>query len=48
MAAYRTLSASIANIFTPVAGAGPTLSDGLALFHASHNNLATTVLTAAN
>ena len=43
--AYRTLSAAVANIFTQSAGVGPTLADGLALFHASHNNLATTALS---
>jgi hypothetical protein len=46
--AYRTLSAAVANIFTQAAGAGPTLSDGVALFHATHGNLGTTALTAAN
>ena len=46
--AYRTLSAAVANIFTQSAGVGPTLSDSVALFHATHGNLATTALTAAN
>lgn len=46
--AYRTLSAAVANIFTQSAGVGPTLSDSLALFHATHANLGVTALTAAN
>ena len=47
ISAYRTLSAAVANIFTQASGAGPTLSDGLALFHATHANLATTALSAS-
>jgi hypothetical protein len=46
-AALRTLSAKVAAIFTDNSGTGPTLSDGNALFHASHNNLSTTALSAA-
>ena len=46
--AYRTLSADVAAIFTSNAGVGPTLSDALALFHATPANLATGALTAAN
>ncbi len=46
--AYRTLSAAVANIFTQASGVGPTLSDGVALFNAAHNNLATTALSAPN
>ena len=43
LAAVRTRSASVADIFTSNAGVGPTLSqDSKALFHADHNNLATT------
>lgn len=46
--AIRSLSAQVAGIFTANAGAGPTLaSDGLALFHATHGNLGTTALSAA-
>lgn len=45
--AYRTLSAAVSAIFTQAAGVGPTLSDALALFHATHANLATTALSAA-
>jgi len=47
IAALRTLSASVGNIFTQAAGAGPTLGDGTALFAAGHNNLRTTALSAA-
>jgi hypothetical protein len=44
IAALRTLSATVGSIFTQASGAGPTLSDGLALFHASHANLRTVAL----
>lgn len=47
IAALRTLSASVASIFTQSAGAGPTLSDGLPLFHGSHGNLRTAALSAS-
>lgn len=40
--AIRTLSAAISNIFTQASGTGPTLSDGIVLFHTSHANLRTT------
>ncbi len=43
--AWLTLSKSISNIFTSNSGVGPTLSDGLALFHSSHGNLGSTALT---
>jgi len=43
-AAIRTLSNSIATIFT----SNPTLSDSIALFHASHGNTATNALSSAN
>ena len=47
-AALRTLSASVGNIFTQAAGAGPTLADGFALFQAAnHANLRTVALSAA-
>ncbi len=36
------------HIFTQSAGVGPVLSDSLALFHATHANLATTALSAAS
>ncbi len=43
--AVRTRSAKIAGIFTQNSGVGPTLDeDGVALFHANHNNVATTAL----
>ncbi|MDI6695379.1 MAG: hypothetical protein QME21_10055 [Anaerolineales bacterium] len=44
-AAWLTLSKSISAIFTANSGVGPTLSDGKALFHADHGNLATSALT---
>lgn len=44
-AAWLTLSKAILNIFTANSGTGPTLSDGLALFHSSHNNLGSTALS---
>lgn len=46
-AAWLTLSRAISDIFTANSGAGPTMSDGLALFHASHSNLGTTALSPA-
>lgn len=46
-AAERTLSTAVAALFTANAGAGPTLADSVALFHASHSNLGTTALSAA-
>lgn len=47
IAALRTLSNEVATIFTQASGTGPTLSDGLALFHTTHANLLTTALAAA-
>ena len=45
IAAVRTRSAAISALFTANGGAGPTLAqDGKALFHAEHNNVATTAL----
>jgi hypothetical protein len=48
LAAYRTLSKEISDIFTDNSGVGPTLSDSKALFHADHANLGTSALTADN
>ncbi len=44
-AAWLTLGKAISNIFTANAGVGPTLSDGLSLFHANHGNLGSTALS---
>ena len=45
IASVRTRSADIAGIFTDASGVGPTLDqDSVALFHANHNNIATTAL----
>lgn len=44
-AAWLTLGKAISGIFTDNSGAGPTLSDGVALFHASHGNLGSTALS---
>lgn len=46
-AALRTLSGKVSSIFTANSGVGPTLADGLALFHTSHGNLGTSALSAA-
>ena len=44
-AALRTLSAQIAGVFTANSGAGPLLSDGSPLFHASRANLGSSALS---
>lgn len=44
-AAWLTLGKAISAIFTDNSGAGPTLSDGVALFHASHANLGASALS---
>lgn len=44
-AAWLTLGKALSNIFTANNGVGPTLSDGLPLFHSSHGNLGSTALS---
>lgn len=44
-AAWLTLSKAISAVFTDNSGVGPTMSDGLALFHASHGNLGSNALS---
>lgn len=44
-AAWLTLSKSISAIFTQASGAGPTLADGTALFHATRGNVGTSALS---
>ena len=44
-AAWLTLSKAISAIFTDSSGVGPTMSDSIALFNASHSNLGTTALS---
>ncbi|MCZ7553540.1 MAG: hypothetical protein M5U05_13305 [Anaerolineales bacterium] len=44
-AAWLTLSKSISSIFTQAAGAGPTLADGTALFHATRGNVGSAALS---
>jgi hypothetical protein len=44
-ATWLTLGKSISSIFTANAGVGPTLSDSLALFHATHGNLGSATLS---
>jgi len=46
-AAYISLAKAYTEIFTANAGAGQTMSDGKALFHADHANLGTTALSYA-
>lgn len=46
-AAWLTLSKSISSIFTANSGVGATMSDGIALFNASHSNLGSTALSHA-
>jgi len=47
-AAWLTLSKALSSIFTANSGAGPTMSDSIALFHASHSNLGTTALSVSS
>jgi hypothetical protein len=44
-AAWLTLSKSISSVFTANSGAGPTLSDSVALFHSSRGNVGTSALS---
>ena len=44
-AAWLTLGKTISSIFTANNGSGPTLSDGINLFHNSHSNLGGTALS---
>jgi len=44
-AAWLTLSKAVSSIFTANSGLGPTMSDSVALFDASHSNLGTTALS---
>jgi hypothetical protein len=44
-AAWLTLSKALSSIFTANSGVGPTMSDSLALFHATHANLGSTALS---
>lgn len=44
-AAWLTLNKAVSAIFTSNSGVGPTLSDSIALFNASHSNLGTTALS---
>jgi len=45
--AWLTLAKSISAIFTASSGVGPTMSDSIALFNASHSNLGSTALSFA-
>ena len=47
-AAWLTLSKAISEVFTLSSGVGPTMSDGLALFHSSHANLGSTALSVSS
>ena len=46
--AYLTLAKLVAAIFTDASGTGPTMSDGVVLFHADHANVGTAALNHAN
>ncbi len=46
--AWLTLSKDISSIFTSNSGVGPTMSDGVALFHSNHNNVSTGAFSPAN
>lgn len=43
--AYLSQSKVVSGVFSENAGVGPTLSDGLALFHSTHANLGSTALS---
>jgi hypothetical protein len=43
--AWLTLAKAVSGVFTDNSGAGPTMSDGVALFHANHGNLGSTALS---
>jgi len=45
-AAYRTLSAAVAGLFTQESGAGPLLTDGQRLFSEAHGNVGSSALSA--
>jgi len=45
--AWLTLAKAVSAIFTDSSGVGPTMSDSIALFNASHSNLGTTTLSFA-
>jgi hypothetical protein len=47
-AALRTLSSKVSSLFTANSGVGPTLADGLALFHANLGNLGTSALNSTS
>ena len=47
-AAKRTLSKLVSSLFTMASGAGPTMHDGNALFHANHKNRGAVALSAAS
>jgi hypothetical protein len=44
-AAWLTLSKAVSAVFTDNSGTGPTMSDSIALFNASHGNLGSTALS---
>ncbi len=47
-AAWLTLAKAISAVFTDASGAGPTMSDSLALFHSTHGNLGSTALSTSS
>lgn len=44
-AAWLSLSKAVSNIFLSASGVGPTMSDGVALFHSNHGNVGSTALS---
>jgi len=44
-AAWVTLGKAIAAIFTTASGVGPTMADGVVMFHSSHGNIGSTAMS---
>jgi hypothetical protein len=47
-AGLRRISALVGSVFTTGAGTGPSMADGLAVFHATHGNLGTAMLNSSS
>ena len=47
-AAWLALSKAASNVFTTASGTGPTMSDGVVLFHSNHSNVGSTALSTSS